>query len=53
MSNILQMPTQRITARAQHLPRVDIRVPLHAANDHASRLMDKGYRVVKFWPVGQ
>jgi hypothetical protein len=53
MSNIIQLPTQRITARSPNFPRVDIRVPPHAANDHASRLMDKGYTSIKFWPKGQ
>lgn len=50
MSNIIHLPTQRITARAPHLPTVDKRVLPHAANDWAARLMDKGYTSIKFWP---
>lgn len=53
MRNVIQLPTQRITARAPHLPTVDTRVLPHAANDTASRLWDKGYTAIKFWPKGQ
>ncbi|WP_176550485.1 hypothetical protein [Streptococcus salivarius] len=50
MKHVIQLPTQRITARAAHLPTVDKRVMPHAANHEASRLVDKGYTSIKFWP---
>lgn len=50
MSHVIELPTQRITARAPHLPTVDKRVLPHAANYEASRLVDKGYTSIKFWP---
>lgn len=50
VSHVIELPTQRITARAPHLPTVDKRVLPHAANYEASRLVDKGYTSIKFWP---
>lgn len=53
MKNIIALPTRRITARGHGLPKVEVRVPEHAADWEASRLMDKGYTAIKFWPKGQ